>query len=800
MAYVGVFSALQSLKQKLLDSDDGFPRSLYDKLCSLQSSFNENTPALTLDPLQIQIPDEIYDAQNPIESSNSNLEIQSLLLQETTAQNILASVNIDEIVGQEKNLELLTSMLLNETPNLEIIPIVGMPCIGKTTLAQTAFEDMRVQNRFSTRAWVTIYPGDPVAVILGKLLDSIDIEGRNAGQEEVGLSTYLHRVLFNNRYLIVMDDMWDSSTWDYVRKSLPDNKNGSRIVLTTTISRLAELASSSANNILRIPFLNEDESWKLLYHTVFNHLKQPCNSQLEKIGKNIAKNCEGLPLAIIEVGKALREMDLTIENWTRVAEYENPLIIIRREGNTCPISKRLSRSYKQLPRHLHECFLYMGIFPKNYEIPTSKLFKLWVAEGFFETQTGKSLDEMTGECLDVLVSRSLVLLGEQTSKSGTNRTCRLHFVFRNLCVDEAKNEKFFHVVRKYDDSFTEGINNQRRLCIHNNTVLGLKEVKTSMETVSSVGSLLCFGLKNPHPFGVYLHFKSLKVLDALTIRFYDFPQEIKELVQLRHLAITYDGELIPGEIWELSALKHLECIGFDLPNPIEEDSHHVLGNLSTLVGVSALSCAHHLLDKMPNLKKLEIRIESTHLVAEDFSFFSDVTDICCNIESFECAVMHPSSRRVKLRRGPAFPANLRKITLSGCGFLWEDMSSAIGGLPNLQTLKLQCYAFRGAEWETYGGEFTRLEFLLLEDLDIEVWRTSDCGHFPSLKHVIVRHCYRLEEIPRELGDIATLEMMEVESCSTSAMDSARRIQKEQLLDWGNDYLKFRILDVIGVRK
>ncbi|KAI3454412.1 hypothetical protein Pfo_011075, partial [Paulownia fortunei] len=119
--------------------------------------------------------------------------------------------------------------------------------------------------------------------------------------------------------------------------------------------------------------------------------------------------------------------------------------------------------------------------------------------------------------------------------------CRMHFVFRILCVSEAQNEKFFHVIKKYANSFPEGTNSQRRLCIHSNIVLGIKQVQSSMESVSGARSLLCLGPQHQHSLRVYLRFRLLRVLDALTIRFCEFPHEVLDLVHLRYLAITYDG-------------------------------------------------------------------------------------------------------------------------------------------------------------------------------------------------------------------------------------------------------------------
>lgn len=134
------------------------------------------------------------------------------------------------------------------------------------------------------------------------------------------------------------------------------------------------------------------------------------------------------------------------------------------------------------------------------------------------------------------------------------------------------------------------------------------------------------------------------------------------------------------------------------------------------------------------------------------------------------------------------PMCLKKLSLNGLGYSWKYMS-AIGSLPNLKVLKLRCSAFRGAEWKTGAGEFSSLEFLLLEDIDVVEWTIHndnglhrlifyhDC--FQSLQRLTIRHCFKLREIPPKIGDIQALKTMEVEDCSPSVVASAQQIQKKR---------------------
>ncbi|KAK4414158.1 hypothetical protein Salat_2828600 [Sesamum alatum] len=119
--------------------------------------------------------------------------------------------------------------------------------------------------------------------------------------------------------------------------------------------------------------------------------------------------------------------------------------------------------------------------------------------------------------------------------------------------------------------------------------------------------------------------------------------------------------------------------------------------------------------------------------------------------------------------------------------------TVIRSLPNLEVLKLKDNAFIGAEWECSDGEFPRLKFLLMDGLNLICWRVESTHHFPCLERLIITRCWKLEEIPCEIEEIPTLQLIEVVRASKSAANSAVSIQEEQR-DLGNDVLQVRIRD------
>ncbi|KAK4438051.1 putative late blight resistance proteinR1A-10 [Sesamum alatum] len=79
----------------------------------------------------------------------------------------------------------------------------------------------------------------------------------------------------------------------------------------------------------------------------------------------------------------------------------------------------LALSYIHLPDHLKACFVYMGIFPEDYEISVKKLIWLWIAEGFMRPRMVKSLEEVAEDYLEDLVTRSLIMVKRRSSDERT---------------------------------------------------------------------------------------------------------------------------------------------------------------------------------------------------------------------------------------------------------------------------------------------------------------------------------------------------------------------------------------------
>ncbi|XP_042056490.1 putative late blight resistance protein homolog R1A-10 [Salvia splendens] len=368
-------------------------------------------------------------------------QLESINLAEVVEKKMPAlSSSKNNLVGVDADLLKLKDRLTNMQSKLEIIPITGMGGIGKSTLALSLYDDPLITTHFDYRGWAAISQLPNIRDILLSLLrrqnEKIDAELNECNENE--LKDILYKRLFGRRYMIVLDDIWSNKLWDEIRMYFPDNNNGSRIVITTRESNVAQHIVNSKSLHHNLQLLNMSASWDLLRQTVFG--EEDCPLELQEKGTKIASDCGGLPLALHVIGGLLSKVQRPRDVWEQFSTDVKASIVESNEQ----FSNVLSLSYNHLPICLKPCFLYMGVFPEDHEIKGSKLTSLWIANGFVKSNGDKSLEEEAKDYLKVLVERNLLLVTRKKS-NGKSLTYSIHDLLRDLCIRNAKEEKFLHV-------------------------------------------------------------------------------------------------------------------------------------------------------------------------------------------------------------------------------------------------------------------------------------------------------------------------------------------------------------------
>ncbi|PHU02043.1 hypothetical protein BC332_27294 [Capsicum chinense] len=727
-------------------------------------------------------------------------------LSRTTPQPIQVNLSDeDEVVGFEEEAYTVIGKLIDGSNNLEVVPIVGMSGLGKSTLARKVYKDSRISFEFFSSIWVNVSRSYNKTEVLLSILKRLRKRLDNESDEQM-VDEIRTRLGYGGKCLIVLDDVWSTDIIDVIIDVFPDNNKGHRIMLTT---QLEEVASCFNRDFHKLTFLSEENSWRLFKLKIFR--KECCPPELEEIGRNIAKKCSGLPLAVVVIAGVLLGRT-TKRDWQFVYENMGAHLINRDQPNSC--FRFIKMTYDLLSYYQQACFLYCASFPRGFDIPAWKLIRLWIAEGLIPIQNHLTLEEQAEEYLNDLTKKNLLMVMEQ-SLDGQIKTCRIHDICYEFCKTEAMVEDIVWEIKNApSQEFLEmkDLGTCRRLCIDSSTLNNFLKKLWNKPPMENVKSFLCFSSKpidNQTPDMIKsLHkgFPLIKVLDVEPIRFL-FTKDFYQLLHLKYISLSGYFKVLPSifvkfwnletliihithphstfevkaDIWSMMRLRHLHVNApTKLPPPSASARKERECNIQTLSVIAPQSCTSEVFTRARHLKKLAIRGQVFSLFDNNASGLSELA-MLKRLEKLKIVNDDQDVSRVLTLPVMVFilPNTLRKLTLSNTQLKWKDMTK-LGQLESLEVLKLRQNAFSGEFWEPEIGSFTRLQVLWIEKTDLQIWRASS-HNFPRLKRLFLISCEDLEEVPSGLADIPNLQEMRLE-CTYKAVKSASIIAKKKLED------------------
>ncbi|XP_027099161.1 putative late blight resistance protein homolog R1A-3 [Coffea arabica] len=783
-------------------------------------SLFKSYPELALQAKQIELFKNVileipHDALRSSMESNEVAEVSGEVSSITKSSSSI-QLEEDKMVGFDDEAITLLDRLTGDQKQLEVISLVGMAGIGKTTLAKRLYNDPRVVYHFHVRGWACLAEGQKVKNVLYNLLSSVILDNASLHKmtnQEMG--DKLYEYLKGKRYFIVLDAIWGSFIWNsWLKQYLPDDNTGSKILVTCRMQNVV-IEISAPVSIHNLQFLGQIESWNLFVSKVFAH-NESCPRELMELGSEIVGRSKGLPLAIVVLAGVAKK-DKTPEWWTYIVQNIGSCI----HGEEGQFIDILASSYEHLPNHLKSCFLHIASFPQNYEIPV-KLVWSWIAEGFIKDTREEKLEDVAEDYLRDLVDRSLVVVSKRRSNGGI-KTCYIHDLLRYLCFKKGKDSKLLWPICRYRQLslFSPShptLYNYFFACAAENKLIHCR--KKQEPTSGCFHSYSFHHVQSNHVnithLSIYLDeqkslvYKLLRVLDLEYIILENFPMEILQLVHLKYLALRIfclrylsllsnfwnletfilctekASVTLQQDIWKLVKLRHLhisselefEDAGLSSSSPL------MLYNLQTISQVCPSGGSfQNILARMPNLIRMGLHLTLSNN-AKNFEF-PDLSSLN-SLKRLKFEYQTLGVIKFCLPQPSKFPPNLKKLTLVGSHLDWKEMS-VIAMLPNLEILKIKDNFFSGPLWEGSDKEFCHLKFLKLSHINLQQWIASSSS-FPCLEQLVLNGCLDLEEIPSSFRENCTLDRIEVYRSSQSALDSARQIRESQKY-MGNDKLK-----------
>ncbi|KAK1698259.1 hypothetical protein QYE76_014956 [Lolium multiflorum] len=429
---------------------------------------------------------------------------------------ILCSISL---VSVERSIKQLCGWLTNDgQPEHKVVSIVGTGGVGKTTLAKEVYH--KLEGQFECRAFVWASRKPDMKRLFTSILSQVRRHQLPDSCEVHKLVLNINKYLQNKTYIIVIDDLWASSTWDIVNHALPKGNCCSRILTTTEVDAIAQTCSADSSKympskkevnskyIFKKEPLNEDESRELLLGTVFG-LQAECPQGLKEVSNEIIKRSGGLPLTISILAILLaRQPSSSLEQWNCI---NNSLSSCLTTNNSLEgINQVLNLGYDNLPCGLKACMLYLCMYEEDRVILKVDLVKQWMAEGFICMMEGEDGNEVARSYFDELVNRGMI----QPVDINCNDeilSCKVHHIVLRF-IRYKSIEENFSIAIDHSQTAIRLADKVRRLALHfGNVEDATLQVAASMR-LSKVRSLAFSGLLKCMPSIVEFRFLQVLIL------------------------------------------------------------------------------------------------------------------------------------------------------------------------------------------------------------------------------------------------------------------------------------------------
>ncbi|GAU20792.1 hypothetical protein TSUD_85110 [Trifolium subterraneum] len=572
---------------------------------------------------------------------------------------------VDEMpCGETVGLDLMIQKVWNtlEDDNVGIIGLYGMGGVGKTTLLKRIHSELgKRKHSFDLVLWAVVSKDCDINKIMTDISNRLGIDDgfwKRCSQEQRVAKVYER--LKEKKFLLMLDDLWGKLDLERLGVPVPkETNNKSKVMFTTRFEDVC--AKMQAQKKFKVECLSEKEAFDLFCKKVGEETLRS-HTEILKLAQEVAKECRGLPLALITVGSAMAGVK-SFEAWMVAKNSLRSFSWIALDLED-KVFRILKFSYDKLPDKAHKsCFLYCALYPEDKGLDIDELIDRWIAEGFID-KDGKSIYDMYNQGKSIIEKLILSCLLEESFEARSRNydkmknIIKMHDVIRDMALwlsrDEDENKDKI-VVQGEAFSMSE-MDSKRLNVVQRISVITTMDLKESLN-LPACPNVITLCIRNMSLYTIHApslssnlqSIKRLRVLDLSGNVSFSIEQlsELGELINLEFINLS--GTSICGLPIELKKLKNLRVFLMDdmAINDVVEFPLEVIESLEQLKVFRFSRKALHwltrsfvqgeisLLEKLESLPKLEEL--SIHL-----------TSIASVRRLLHSTKLRASSRRLKL--------------------------------------------------------------------------------------------------------------------------------------------------------
>ncbi|RVX18765.1 Disease resistance protein [Vitis vinifera] len=456
--------------------------------------------------------------------------------------------------------------------NMKMIGVWGMGGVGKTTLVKQLAEQAKQEKLFTTEVYIQVsWTREPEKIQQGisdiqqNIADMLGLDLKEVAKS--ARAGKLMQRLKNEKILIILDDIWKEVNLEEVGIPSKDDHKDCKIVLASRDEDLLR-KDMCAQECFPIQHLQEEEAWHLFKKTAGDSVE---GDQLRPTAREVVNECQGLPIAIVTIAKALK--DESVDVWKNALGELRSSAPTNIRGVEEKVYTCLEWSYNHLKGdEVKSLFLLCGWLSYG-DISMDSLLRYAMGLDFFYHI--KSLEQARYKLVTLVktLKTSSLLLDGGVSRDNffgpsrllfmdaDNKSVRMHDVVRDVARNIASKDPHRFVVREDDEEWSK-TDGSKYISLNCKDVPELPHRLVCPKLQFLLLQNISPTLNIPNTF--FEGMNLLKVLVLSEMHFTTLPSTLHSLPNLRTLRLDRCKLGDIALIGELKKLQVLSMVGSDI--------------------------------------------------------------------------------------------------------------------------------------------------------------------------------------------------------------------------------------------